>query len=348
MTQNKTLVYKKIPTGLPVAGEHLVIEDRPVEIDQAPQGGVVLELLYASFDPYLRGKMRDTTVKSYAPAFEINDAIVNGCLGKVVKSDNSDFAEGDLVVGFLPIAEYVRLDKETIPKVNLRKIQNPHNLDLGLFLGPLGMPGLTAWSGLHQIGQPKKGETIFISSAAGAVGQIVGQIAKREGLTVIGSVGDDAKLDFITKELGFDHGFNYKKESPKDALPRLAPNGIDIYFENVGGDHLEAALANINVGGRIPVCGLISEYNTPADQRTGVKGLINLIAKQVKMEGFLVSHPQFGPAHAKEHQENLQKWLADGSVKAKIFTTEGIDNAAEGFIGMLEGKNFGKAVLKLK
>ncbi|KAM0345475.1 hypothetical protein ACHAPU_006402 [Fusarium lateritium] len=348
MTQNKTLVYKKIPTGLPVAGEHLVIEDRPVEIDQAPQGGVVLELLYASFDPYLRGKMRDTSVKSYAPAFEVNDAIVNGCLGKVVKSDISDFSEGDLVTGYVYIAEYVRLDKETIPKVNLRKVNNPHNLDLALFLGPLGMPGLTAWSGLHEIGQPKKGETIFVSSAAGAVGQIVGQVAKREGLTVIGSVGDDAKLDFITKELGFDHGFNYKKESPQDALARLAPKGIDIYFENVGGDHLEAALANINVGGRIPVCGLISEYNTPADKRTGIKGLINLIAKQVKMEGFLVSHPQFGPAHAKEHQENLQNWLADGSVKAKLFVTEGIDNAADGFIGMLEGKNFGKAVLKLK
>ncbi|SCV35424.1 related to endo-polygalacturonase 6 [Fusarium fujikuroi] len=161
------------------------------------------------------------------------------------------------------------------------------------------------------------------------------------------SVGDDAKFDFITKELGFDAGFNYKKESPKDALPRLAPNGIDIYFENVGGDHLKAALNNINVGGRIPVCGLISEYNTPADQRQGVKGLLNLIAKQVKMEGFLVANPAFGPAYYKE-QENLQKWLADGSVKAKLYVTEGIDNAAEGFIGMLQGKNFGKAVLKLK
>jgi NADPH-dependent curcumin reductase CurA len=348
MTQNKTLVYKKIPTGLPVAGEHLVIEDRPVDIETAPEGGLVLELQYASFDPYLRGKMRDTSVKSYAPAFEINDAIINGTLGKVIKTDNSEFAEGDIVTAYLPIAEYVRVEKETIPKVSLRKVQNPHNLDLGLFLGPLGMPGLTAWSGLHEIGQPKKGETIFISSAAGAVGQIVGQVAKREGLTVIGSVGDDAKLDFITKELGFDAGFNYKKESPKDALPRLAPNGIDIYFENVGGDHLEAALTNLNNGGRVPVCGLISEYNTPAEKREGVKGLINLIAKQIKMEGFLVAHPQFGPKYYKEHQESLQKWLGDGSVKAKLFITEGIDNAAEGFIGMLEGKNFGKAVLKLR
>ncbi|KAL5610536.1 hypothetical protein FOBRF1_006653 [Fusarium oxysporum] len=335
MTQNRTLIYTKMPTGLPVAGEHLVIEDRPVDINEAPQGGVVLEILYASFDPYLRGKMRDASVKSYSPAFEINNP-------------SPTTFWGDLVVGHLAIAEYVRVEKDTIPKVSLRKIQNPHNLDLGLFLGPLGMPGLTAWSGLHKIGQPKKGETIFISSAAGAVGQIVGQVAKREGLTVIGSVGDDAKLDFITKELGFDSGFNYKKESPKDAIPRLAPNGIDIYFENVGGEHLEVALANMNVNGRIPVCGMISEYNTPADQRKGVQGLMNLISKQVNMEGFLVFNPRFGPAYAKEHQENLQKWLADGSVKAKLHTTEGIDNAAEGLIGMLQGKNFGKAVLKLK
>ncbi|EWZ28569.1 uncharacterized protein FOBCDRAFT_295544 [Fusarium oxysporum Fo47] len=348
MTQNKSLIYKKMPTGLPVAGEHLVIEDRPVDINEAPQGGFVLEVLYASFDPYLRGKMRDTSFKSYSPAFEINHPITNGVLGKVIKSDASDFAEGDLVVGHLAIAEYVRVEKDTIPKVSLRKIQNPHNLDLGLFLGPLGMPGLTAWSGLHKIGRPKKGETIFISSAAGAVGQVVGQVAKREGLTVIGSVGDDAKLDFITKELGFDSGFNYKKESPKDAIPRLVPNGIDIYFENVGGEHLEAALANMNVNGRIPVCGMISEYNTPANQRQGVQGLMNLISKQVNMEGFLVANPMFGPAYAKEHQENLQKWLADGSVKAKLHTTQGIDNAAKGLIGMLQGKNFGKAVLKLK
>ncbi|KAF5024075.1 hypothetical protein F66182_3871 [Fusarium sp. NRRL 66182] len=348
MTQNKTLVYKKIPTGLPVAGEHLTVEDRPVDISSAPAGGVVLEILYASYDPYLRGKMREPSTKSYSPAFELNAPIVNGVLGRVIKTDSSDYAEGDFVVGYLPIAEYVRVDKDTIPKVSLRKIQNPYNLDLGLFLGPLGMPGLTAWSGLHKIGQPKKGETIFISSAAGAVGQIVGQVAKREGLTVIGSVGSDDKLDFITNELGFDGGFNYKKEKPHDALPRLCPNGIDIYFENVGGDHLEAALANMNVNGRIPVCGMISEYNTPAEEKKGTKGLISLIAKQVLMEGFLVANPNFGPAYAKEHQENLQKWLADGSVKAKLHTTEGIDNAAEGFIGMLQGKNFGKAVLKLK
>jgi NADPH-dependent curcumin reductase CurA len=265
----------------------------------------------------------------------------------------------------------------------VRKVHNPHNLDLALFLGPLGMPGLTAWSGLHKIGKPKKGETIFISSAAGAVGQVVGQVAKTEGLTVIGSVGSDEKLEFI-KELGFDSGFNYKKESPADALKRLAPNGIDINFENVGGDHLEAALDNMNMGGRVPICGLvstradvslsstnsisstpsshltiartptanpthqISQYNKPRDEVTGPRNLMNLIRANITLEGFLVNMPEFGPAYTKEHQEKLQKWIAEGSVKVKLHVTEGIDKAAEGFVGLLEGKNFGKAVLKIK
>lgn len=255
-TTNKTFVFKKIPTGFPVPGEHIDVEDRPIDIDTAPKDGLVIQVLYASFDPYLRGKMRDPNTKSYSPAFNVGDPIVNGAAGKVLKSNVSDFAEGDTVLGYLPIAQYVRVED---PKAhNIRKVDNPHGLDLAVFLGPLGMPGLTAWSGLHKIGQPKKGETIFVSSAAGAVGQVVGQIAKREGLTVIGSVGSDEKLEFITKELGFDSGFNYKKESVFDALPRLAPNGIDIYFENVGGEHLEAALVSLNKGGRIPVCGMVS------------------------------------------------------------------------------------------
>lgn len=261
MAPNKTLVFKKIPSGLPVPGEHLAVEDRPTDIDSAPAGGLVLEVLYASYDPYLRGKMRDPSIKSYAPAFEVGQPIVNAVLATVRKSNSPDFPEGETVLAFAPIAQYVRVDD---PKAaNVRKIDNPYGLDLGLFLGPLGMPGLTAWSGLHRIGKPKKGETIFVSSAAGAVGQVVGQVAKREGLTVIGSVGSDEKLDFITKELGFDAGFNYKKESPAAALERLAPEGIDIYFENVGGEHLEAALDKMKQGGRVPVCGMVILHPPP-------------------------------------------------------------------------------------
>lgn len=346
-TQNKSLIFKKIPTATPVPGEHLAIEDRPIDLSSPPpSGGLLVEVQYSSFDPYLRGKMRDPKIKSYSPGFELDQPIYSGGIGKVLASGNDDFAKGDTVVGLMAIAEYAVIPD--VKTTGVRKIQNPHNLPLSYFIGPLGMPGLTAWSGLHKIGQPKKGETLFVSSAAGAVGQVVGQIAKREGLTVIGSVGSDEKLDFIINELGFDGGFNYKKESPHDALPRLAPKGIDIYFENVGGDHLEAALVNMNVGGRIPTCGMISGYNTPREQQEGVKGLFLLIAKQITMQGFLVGQAEFGPVYAREHQEKFGQWLLEGSVKAKEFVTEGIDNAAEGFVGMLQGKNFGKAVLKIR
>ncbi|KAH8169202.1 zinc-binding dehydrogenase domain-containing protein [Sarocladium implicatum] len=348
MVQNKSFVYKKLPSGLPVAGEHLVTEDRPLDIENTPlpPGGLILKIKYASFDPYLRGKMRDPNTKSYAPAFNPDDVIVNTCIGEVVKANDSpDYKVGDLVLGFVPIGEYAVVPD---PKARMvRKVQNPHDLDLGHFLGALGMPGLTGWSGLHKIGQPKKGETLFLSSAAGAVGQVVGQVAKREGLRVIGSVGSDDKLDFITKELGFDAGFNYKKESPADALKRLAPEGIDIYFENVGAEHLEAALNSIRDYGRVAVCGLIADYNKPAEKRSALKNYHQILFKQLKVEGFLVGSPGFGPAYFKEHQENMQAWIKDGSVKAKLHITEGIDNAAEGFIGMLEGDNFGKAVLKI-
>ncbi|KAI1654155.1 NAD(P)-binding protein [Daldinia decipiens] len=347
MAPNKSLIFKKVPTGFPVPGEHLAVEEQSIDLDAAPpKGGLIVEILYASFDPYLRGRMHDGSVKSYAPPFAINSPISNGTIARVLKSDTSDFSQGDIVSAFLPIAEYA-----TVPDVstaNVRKINNPHNLDLGMFLGPLGMPGLTAYSALHKIGKPKKGETVFVSSAAGAVGQVVGLVAKNEGLKVIGSVGSDEKLDYIINELGFDGGFNYKKESAFDALKRLAPDGIDIYFENVGGDQLDAALENMNSLGRIPVCGMISGYNLPRDQRYGVKNLTQLIARLLTMQGFLVGQPEFGPAYFEEHQQQVQKWIAEGSFKAKLHVTEGIDKAAEGFVGLLKGDNFGKAVLKIK
>lgn len=256
MAPSKSFVFKQIPKGAPVAGQDIATEVREVDIETPPKGGLILENLYASFDPYMRGRMRSSEIKSYSAAFELNSTIVNSVVGKVLKSDSPDYKQGDIVKAFTSIAQYSRINDPA--KEQVVKINNPHNLDLATFLGPLGMPGLTAYSGMYEIGKPKKGETVFISSAAGAVGQVVGHIAKHEGLTVIGSVGSDEKLNFITKELGFDKGFNYKKESPDDALARLAPNGIDIYFENVGGEHLEAAIKHMNVGGRVPVCGMVS------------------------------------------------------------------------------------------
>jgi NADPH-dependent curcumin reductase CurA len=261
-TTNKTLIFKKVPTAMPVPGEHLVIEDRGFDASAPPPpGGLTLSILYASFDPYLRGRMRPADVKSYRAAFELGGPVTNDTVARVLKSDCAAYAPGDLVVAHLPIAEYAVLSREQVPTAVKSKVENPHGLrDLGLFLGPLGMPGLTAWSSLYEIGKPKAGETIFISSAAGAVGQVVGQVAKRLGLRVIGSVGSDDKLEFIIKELGFDGGFNYKKEATREALQRLAPDGLDIYYDNVGGEQLEAALDAMNDFGRIVACGMVSRF----------------------------------------------------------------------------------------
>lgn len=267
-------------------------------------------------------------------------------MATVIKSDNPKFHPGDVVkAGMLSTTEYASLGREECEGVNV--LDNPYNLDPKLFVGALGMPGLTAYSSFYEIGAPKKGETIFISAASGAVGQLVGQLAKHEGLTVIGSVGDDKKLDFITKQLNFDSGFNYKKESAGDALKRLAPKGIDIYYENVGGEQLEAAINALNPFGRIVACGMISQYNNTPDQAYGVKNLMMVVGKRLKMQGFIVSDENMGPKYHVEHQKNVQKWIHEKTFHAEMSVTKGIDNAGEGLLGLFEGKNFGKAVLEV-
>jgi NADPH-dependent curcumin reductase CurA len=252
MVQNKGVIFKQVPNGWPVPGQDLAVEAREFDLEQTPpEGGITVRNYYASFDPYQRGRMRPAHIKSYSPAFELGKPITNRSIMKVIKSNTDKFQPGDVIIsgGVSPIEEYSVLDKDFVASAS--KLNNPYNLDPKVFLGALGMPGLTAWSSFYEIGQPKKGETIFISAASGAVGQLVGQLAKHEGLKVIGSVGDDKKLDFIIKELGFDGGFNYKTEKPADALKRLAPEGIDIYYENVGGEQLEAAINAMNNFGRI-------------------------------------------------------------------------------------------------
>ncbi|MCJ1228225.1 hypothetical protein MMC12_004886 [Toensbergia leucococca] len=371
MVQNKGLIFKSIPEGWPVPGKDLAIEARDFDSNAPPpKDGITVKLYYASLDPYQRGRMRAPEIKSYAPPFELGEPITNAAIAKVLKSNTDKFSEGDIVIGPLPFEEYGSLDASTTK--GLKKLQNPYNLDPKLYLGALGMPGLTAYSSFYAIGQPKKGETIFISAASGAVGQIVGQLAKHEGLTVIGSVGNDEKLEFIKKELNFDEGFHYKKESPSDALARLAPKGIDIYYENVGGEHLDAALGALTNFGRIGTfslitpppsppsqkfkastndnaiqvtCGMISQYNSKTDEVYGVKNMPLVVSKRLQMQGFIVTDPNMGPVYAAEHQKNVAKWIHEGSFKAKMSLTQGIENSIEGLIGMWKGENFGKAVL---
>jgi NADPH-dependent curcumin reductase CurA len=280
------------------------------------------------------------------PAYTLGEPITANCIAKVLKSDCPKFKEGDIVTGSIPIEEYSAIAREHAEKY-LEKLENPYNLDLTLFIGALGMPGLTAYSSLYEIGKPKNGETIFVSAASGAVGQIVGQLAKHEGLRVIGSVGSDDKLDFITSALNFDGGFNYKKEKPAEALNRLAPDGIDIYYDNVGGEQLEAAINAMKNFGRIVACGMISQYNLPDSEKYCIKNLTSVVSKRLTMRGFIVYDPDMGPKYARQHREFVAKWLKEGSMKAKTSVTEGIENAPEGFVGMLQGRNFGKAVLKI-
>ncbi|KAF2174897.1 NAD(P)-binding protein [Zopfia rhizophila CBS 207.26] len=348
MAQNKGLIFKKVPTGWPVPGQDLAIEDRPFDLDtNPPEGGITVKNYYASFDPYQRGRMRSSEIKSYSPPFELGKPITNRTISKVIKSNTPKFASGDVVISsdVSPIEEYSILGKDYVEKA--RKFENPYNLDPKIFLGALGMPGLTAWSSFYEIGEPKKGETIFISAASGAVGQLVGQLAKHEGLKVIGSVGDDKKLEFIIKELGFDGGFNYKKEKPAEALSRLAPQGLDIYYENVGGEQLEAAINHMNPFGRIIACGMISQYNLKPEELYPIRNLMQIVARRLKLQGFIVGDANMGPRYAKDHQEKLQKWISEGTFKAQQSVTVGIDNAVEGFLGMLKGDNFGKAVLQI-
>lgn len=253
---NRALIHTKIPTDFPVPGEHITVKDTgsfdPKQ--SAPENGLILETLYVSFDPYLRGLLRDPAVKSYSPPIPVGKPIVAGLVAKVLSSNLPDYSAGDVVIDRLPIQEYnvytYNKDSGAPPP---RKL-NPANAagDLRHYLSALGMPGLTAYSSFYEIGKPKKGETIFVSSAAGAVGQLVGQLAKHEGLKVIGSVGSDDKLDFIINELGFDAGWNYKKEkSTKEVIERLTDGkGIDIFYDNVGGEQLEGALDSLNQFGR--------------------------------------------------------------------------------------------------
>jgi NADPH-dependent curcumin reductase CurA len=343
-TKNLSLIFKQIPNGEPVAGQDLVVSDVDTASTTLPSDGVVLRLLYSSLDPYLRGLLRDPKKESYFPPLPVGGPVLSAGIARVEQSNSPNHVVGDLYQGRLPIQQHVALAGKDLQ--GLRKVDTTNGPeDLGMYLGVLGMPGLTAYSSLYEIGKPKKDETIFISSAAGAVGQLVGQLAKAEGLRVIGSVGSDDKLEYI-RGIGFDDGFNYKKEKPLEALKRLAPKGVDIYYENVGGEQLEAALDCMNSHGRIIACGMISQYNKKEGEAYGVRNLMLIVGKQLTMRGFLVANPDFGPKWAKEHQEKVRGWLKDGSIKAQTHEWP-IEEADKGFVGMMAGENFGKAVVKL-
>lgn len=348
LTRNLSLIFKRIPQGLPISGQDLVIEDRPIDISSAPTNGFVVKNLYASLDPYMRMMLVAPDTKHYRKPFTLDEPLASGSIAEVINSSHQDYSIGSIIRARLPIQEYTVVMPEWLKSQN----SMPEILPLASskvppanWLGPLGMPGQTAYSSIFEIGKPRKNETIFISAASGAVGSLVGQICKKQGLYVFGSAGSDDKVKSLSEEYKFDGGFNYKTEKPEDALARLCPDGIDIYFDNVGGEQLEAAIGQMNKGGRIVVCGMVSQYNKPPNQRYGIKNLFQFVGQGLTMRGFLVGDllPEWGA----RHREDVLRWLGEGSLHVNIDETMGIEKAAEGFVGMLEGRNSGKAVVKI-
>ncbi|KIW90451.1 uncharacterized protein Z519_09097 [Cladophialophora bantiana CBS 173.52] len=348
MVQNKAFIYKAVPNGWPVPGKDLTVEDIGFD-DTAPppKGGFTTKNFYAAYDPSQRGRMRDPSIPSYSPAMTTGKPVVSvSVIGKVLKSDNPKIQPGAIVMMQSSGTESYSA-KEESAVATTQIIEPKEGVPLTAYLGLLGMTGMTAYGSLHEIGQPKKGDVILISAAAGAVGQMVGQIAVREGLHVIGSVGDDRKLDFILNDLHFTSGFNYKKESMAEAVKRLAPGGLDIFYDNVGGELLDVALANMKEFGRIVACGSISTYNNAKDTTPyGIKNYAAMVRKRLRWQGFLVFDPNIVQWRA-ERDANVTRWIQDGSFKSVDFVTEGMDHAVEGFLGMLRGENLGKSILKI-
>ncbi len=308
-----------------------------VEVDLAPPGPgqVLVENIYMSVDPYMRGRMREDAV--YADAYQLDQAMYGGAVGKVIESQAEAFKPGDYVLNGAAWRDRFVADAKT-----LSPLQPFDPERISLYLGTLGMPGLTAYVGLLKFGEPKEGETVFVSAASGAVGANVCQIAKLKGCRVVGSVGSDAKAQWLLDECGVDAVINYRScDNLSKALSEAAPNGVDVYFENVGGDHLEAALNVMNPFGRIAACGMISGYN---EASPGPRNLMLIVGKKLRITGFIVS--DHGDMRA-EFLAEMEPWVQQGKIKYQETVVEGIENSVDAFLALFSGDNFGKMVVKL-
>jgi NADPH-dependent curcumin reductase CurA len=324
---------KSMPQGLPDASH---FELATVDVPAPAEGEIVVRNLYMSVDPYMRGRM--TARDSYIPPFKLGAVMEGGAVGEVVASNAPSHAVGDHVVHMFGWREYA-----VAKAFNFQKI-DPNLAPIQAYLGTLGMPGLTAWAGLFKVANLKDGETVFVSAASGAVGSVVCQIAKAHGCYVVGSAGSDEKCRWLTEVAGIDHAINYKTCGNLDAAVKAAfPKGIDVYFENVGGAHLEAALNHMNLFGRAAFCGLIEQYNDTTP-RPGPSNLINVVGKNLRLQGFIVSHyfdqmPQFIGEAAGLIQAGKLKWQET--------VEHGIANAPKAFLKLFSGENAGKMLVKL-
>ena len=333
MTTTKTINLKNRPKGSPTITD---FDFTTAEISELKEGEVLLSTLYVSVDPYLRGRMSDAP--SYVPPFKLNEPISSGIIAEVLESKSENLTIGDKVIGALQWKE-----TQVAKAENLRKV-DPDKAPLSTYLGIIGMTGLTALLGLKEIGKPKNGETLLVSGAAGAVGSVVGQIGKILGLRVVGIAGTDEKVDMLKSEFGFDEGINYNTtENMIQAIQDTCPDGVDIYFDNVGGEISDAVLFNINKFARIIICGAISVYNnTETPKSLSVQPF--LVKKSALMQGFIVA--DFADKHP-EGVQQLATWLREGKLKYKETIVEGFDNIPQAFLDLFEGKNKGKMVVKI-
>ncbi|QKG83850.1 NADP-dependent oxidoreductase [Kroppenstedtia pulmonis] len=331
-TNNRQIRLIRRPQGMPEPDDFLITEE---PVPQPGNGEVLVRTVYLSVDPYMRGRMRD--VKSYVPPFPLNEVLTGGVVGQVVESRHPDYQTGDLVTGMLEWADYSVSTGEKLNKIP----EGPAPASAALSV--LGMPGLTAYFGLLDIGKPQAGETVVVSGAAGAVGSIVGQIAKLKGCQVVGIAGSREKVDYLTKELGFDAVINYREESVPEALDKVCPKGVDVYFDNVGGPISDAVLARINYQARIPLCGQISLYNQE-NPEPGPRVQGALLINSALMKGFIVSDYQ---EHFQEGMAQLSQWVGEGKIRYRENIVDGLENTIAAFQGLFKGENIGKQLVRV-
>lgn len=333
MSVNRQVVLAARPVGFPKESDFGLVE-KTVPVPDA--GQMLIRIVYLSLDPYMRALM--SARESYARSLQVGDVMVGGTVGKVVQSNLPGFVKGDIVEGMLGWQEYTVAEGDGLRKVD------PKIAPISTALGILGMPGLTAYFGLLEIARPDAGDTVVISGAAGAVGSVAGQIAKIHGCRVVGIAGSDAKINYMVGELGFDAAFNYRSiENYYETLREICPDGIDVFFDNVGGSLSDAVFRLLRPRARVAVCGQISQYNLESVE-LGPRLLGTLIRKQARVEGFLVT--QFADRYA-EGRRQLTKWLSEGRLKYREDIVDGLENAPRAFIGMLHGRNMGKQLVKL-
>jgi len=330
---NKVILLNNRPVGKPTLND---FKFTSASVPVPPAGQVLLKTLYVSVDPYLRGRMNES--KSYVPSFELGKPIQSGIIAEVIDSTHAELKKGDFVSGILEWQEYQVSDGKGLKKVD----QNISSLSS--YLGILGMTGLTAYLGLIEIGAPKAGETIVVSGAAGAVGSIVGQIGKILGCTVVGITGTDEKAELLKSKFKFDYAVNYKTSTDlSKVILDVCPKGVDVYFDNVGGEISDAVLANINKYARLPVCGTISHYNdTKVPEGPRIQPI--LLTKSAMMKGFIV-----GDFSAKFPAaiNQLAIWLKEGKLTYAETIVYGFDNIPQAFLDLFEGKNKGKMIVKI-